>query len=45
MCSGSQIRPRLSGYIAELVPAMLAAFLESDRNFTRARDAALRAQK
>lgn len=25
--------------IAELVPAMLAAFLEADRGFTRARDA------
>ncbi|MGN6621715.1 MAG: DUF2274 domain-containing protein [Sphingomonas sp.] len=28
--------------IAELVPAMLAAFLESDRNFMRRRDARLR---
>jgi hypothetical protein len=27
----------LSGYVAELVPAMLAAFLESDRNFVRSR--------
>ncbi len=31
--------------VAELVPAMLAAFLESDRNFVRARDTALRAPK
>jgi type IV secretion system protein VirD4 len=31
--------------VAELVPAMLAAFLESDRNFLRARDAAQRGQK
>ena len=28
--------------VAELIPAMLAAFLESDRNFVRARDALLR---
>lgn len=28
--------------IVELIPAMLAAFLESDRNFTRARDGAQR---
>lgn len=31
--------------VAELVPAMLAAFLESDRNFVRAREANARAQK
>ena len=28
--------------IVELIPAMLAAFLESDRNFVRAREAAQR---
>lgn len=28
--------------VVELIPAMLTAFLESDRNFIRARDAALR---
>jgi len=28
--------------VVELIPAMLAAFLESDRNFVRAREAALR---
>lgn len=28
--------------IAELIPAMLAAFLDSDRNFVRAREAAQR---
>lgn len=28
--------------VAELVPAMLAAFLESDRGFAKARDAAQR---
>ncbi|RYM10299.1 DUF2274 domain-containing protein [Sphingobium cupriresistens] len=27
----------LSGYIAELIPAMLTAFLESDRGFARSR--------
>lgn len=31
--------------VAELVPAMLVAFLDSDRNFVRAREAALRGQK
>ena len=31
--------------VAELVPAMLASFLESDRNFVRARDARRRGQK
>lgn len=31
--------------VAELVPAMLAAFLESDRNFVRSREANARAQK
>ena len=31
--------------IAELVPAMLAAFLESDRGFVRMREASLRGQK
>jgi hypothetical protein len=31
--------------VAELIPAMLAAFLESDRTFVRARDAAGRGQK
>lgn len=31
--------------VTELVPAMLAAFLENDRNFVRSREAALRAQK
>lgn len=30
--------------VTELVPAMLAAFLESDRSFVRARDAATRGQ-
>ena len=28
--------------VVELIPAMLAAFLESDRNFIRAREASLR---
>ena len=31
--------------VAELVPAMLAAFLESDRTFVKAREAALRGRK
>ena len=31
--------------VTELVPAMLAAFLESDRAFVRERDARLRGQK
>lgn len=31
--------------IAELVPAMLSAFLDSDRGFARERDARLRGQK
>ncbi|WEK45202.1 MAG: DUF2274 domain-containing protein [Candidatus Andeanibacterium colombiense] len=31
--------------IAELVPAMLTAFLESDRGFTRARDEARRGSR
>lgn len=31
--------------VAELIPAMLAAFLESDRAFVRERDARLRGQK
>jgi hypothetical protein len=31
--------------VTELVPAMLAAFLESDRSFVRERDARLRGQK
>jgi len=31
--------------VADLVPAMLTAFLESDRGFVRARDAANRGQK
>lgn len=31
--------------VAELIPAMLAAFLESDRSFVRERDARLRRQK
>ncbi|BAK67271.1 hypothetical protein SLG_25960 [Sphingobium sp. SYK-6] len=31
--------------LTELIPAMLAAFLETDRGFLRARDAALRGQK
>jgi hypothetical protein len=31
--------------IAELVPAMLASFLESDRSFVRQRDARQRGQK
>lgn len=30
--------------VADLIPAMLAAFLESDRNFIRARESAQRAQ-
>lgn len=30
--------------VAELIPAMLAAFLENDRNFIRARDASQRGQ-
>ncbi|MEE4454331.1 DUF2274 domain-containing protein [Novosphingobium resinovorum] len=30
--------------VVELVPAMLAAFLESDRNFMRAREAARKAR-
>ncbi len=31
--------------VADLIPAMLAAFLESDRAFVRERDARLRGQK
>jgi hypothetical protein len=31
--------------VAELVPAILASFLDSDRNFVRARQAAQRTQK
>ena len=31
--------------VAELIPAMLAAFLDSDRSFVRERDARLRRQK
>lgn len=31
--------------VADLIPAMLAAFLESDRSFIRARDLAQRGQK
>lgn len=31
--------------VADLIPAMLAAFLESDRVFVRERDARLRVQK
>lgn len=31
--------------VADLVPAMLAAFLESDRGFVREREARLRSQK
>lgn len=31
--------------VADLIPAMLAAFLESDRVFVRERDARLRGQK
>lgn len=31
--------------VAELIPAMLAAFLESNRAFVRERDARLRGQK
>ena len=31
--------------VAELIPAMLAAFLESDKAFARDRDARLRGQK
>lgn len=31
--------------VIELIPAMLAAFLESDRNFVRARDASQRGQR
>lgn len=31
--------------IAELIPAMLTAFLESDRSFVREREARLRVQK
>jgi len=31
--------------VSELIPAMLAAFLESDRSFVRNRDARLRGQK
>ena len=30
----------LSGYCAELIPAMLAAFLESDKSFARTRSKA-----
>ena len=33
-----QIRAGLSGYCAELIPAMLAAFLASDREFARKRE-------
>jgi hypothetical protein len=31
--------------VAELIPAMLATFLESDRSFARSRDAAARRHK
>ena len=31
--------------VADLVPVMLTAFLESDRGFVKAREAALRGQK
>lgn len=31
--------------VAELIPAMLVSFLESDRSFIRAREARLRGQK
>lgn len=31
--------------VTELIPAMLAAFLESDRSFVREREARLRGQK
>lgn len=31
--------------VTELIPAMLAAFLESDRSFVRGRDARLRGRK
>lgn len=31
--------------VVDLVPAMLAAFLESDRGFVKAREASLRGQK
>ncbi len=41
---GSQIGAGLSGYCADLIPAMLTAFLESDRNFTRARETVQRGQ-
>ena len=33
-----QIRAGLSGYVAELIPAMLEAFLEGDRVFAKRRN-------
>ena len=35
--AGIHIGAGLSGYVAELIPAMLAAFLDSDREFARGR--------
>ena len=37
--AGIHISAGLSGYIAELIPAILSAFLDSDRGFVRAREA------
>ena len=42
ICVGSQIMAGLSGYVAELIPAILSAFLDSDRGFVRAREALAR---
>ena len=33
--AGIHIGAGLSGYIAELIPAMLAAFLDSDREYAK----------
>lgn len=43
--SGSQIRAGLSGYVAELIPAILATFLDSDRGFAKAREEARRGSR
>ncbi|MFM6830078.1 MAG: DUF2274 domain-containing protein [Novosphingobium sp.] len=45
ICGGSQIRAGLTGYVAELIPAMLAAFLESDKSFVRDREVRSRRPK
>ncbi|WP_084498551.1 DUF2274 domain-containing protein [Sphingobium sp. HDIP04] len=42
ICGRSHIRAGLSGYVAELIPAMLTAFLDGDRGFAKAREDARR---